>query len=415
MSHGKNAGKIPIAGTIIAALCLIVYIAALSYAALMIFDSVSGRRTMADDEFDRITDLASAAGVLGFMDEPFIRTIQDAVESSSTLLGVIISGPNGEYAFERERGTVIDWINNSPRFKPRFGTTYPARHMPLRIEGQRNVNIHVVSGYIDYEQCVKVLKQTLLAVLAALTLAFFTLLIETVLLKNRASAAAPPSAPLPREDIPEDPFAGLEDSGENPSAENPWGENPAEDSIPNPVKDPAKGESEKPGLGDSPGPDLDPAEERLGDELRSSSLAGNDLVYMVIGIKNPVPGEDTLYQAITRTTLKFFSHRDLIFKKEGGLIAVICPDTGLDEGFAQSEDIYYHLRKGDVKGIPADTDIRIGLSSRAERSIGARRLMFEAEEALRRATGDQVSHIVAFKSDPEKYREFIQTRGLEAS
>ncbi|MDR1636013.1 MAG: hypothetical protein LBR93_01615 [Treponema sp.] len=397
MSHGKNTGKAPIVSAVIAAFCIIVYIAALSYAALMIFDSVSERRTMADEEFDRIADLASAAGVLGFMDEPFIRTIQEAVENSLTLLGVIISGPNGEYAFERERGTVIDWINTSPRFRPRFGTTYPARHMPLRIEGQRNVNIHVVSGYINYEQFVKILKQTLLAVLAALSLAFFTLLIETVLLKNRRSAAPaaphspapPPSTPPPREEIEgirEDLFT---DTGE-------------------PVKG-DEGDTKKTG---EDGPAPDPAEERLGDELRSSVLAGNDLVYMVIGIKNSVLGEDAFYQAITRTTLKFFSHRDLIFKKDGGLIAVICPDTGLDEGFAQSEDIYYHLRKGDVKGIPPDMDIRIGLSSRVERSIDARRLMFEAEEALRRAAEDPVSHIVAFKSDPEKYREFIHSRGL---
>ncbi|MDR3193402.1 MAG: hypothetical protein LBT87_10090 [Treponema sp.] len=383
--------------TIIAAFCLIVYIAALSYAALMIFDSVNERRTRADEEFDRITDLASAAGVLGFMDEPFIRTIQDAVDNSFTLLGVIISGPNGEYAFERERGTIISWVNNSPRFKNRFGTTYPARHMPLRIEGQRNVNIHVVSGYIDYEQCVKILKQTLLAIVAALALAFFTLLFETVLLKNRRPAArpapvtpAPPSGLPPREeDIPEDLFTGIENS--------------------------VNEENEKTGDEEFSGPVLDPAEERLEDELRSSILAGNDLVYMVIGIKNSVLEEDALYQAITRTTLKFFSHRDLIFKKDWSLIAVICPDTGLDEGFAQAEDIYYHLRKGDVKGIPADMDIRIGLSSRAERPIEAERLMFEAEEALRRAKEDQVSHIVAFKSDPEKYREFIQARGLEAS
>jgi hypothetical protein len=393
MSNGKNTGKVPVVSTIIAAFCLIVYIAALSYAALMIFDSVSERRAMADDEFDRITDLASAAGVLGFMDEPFIRTLQEAVDNSFTLLGVIISGPNGEYAFERERGTVISWINNSPRFKSRFGTTYPARHMPLRIEGQRNVNIHVVSGYIDYGQCVKILKHTLLAILAALTLAFFTLLIETVLLKNRTPAArpapvtpvVPPSAPPPGEDVPEDLFTDIENS--------------------------IKGESEKTKDEELSGPALDPAEERLEDELRSSMLAGNDLVYMEIGIKNSVLAEDALYQAITRTTLKFFSHRDLIFKKEGGLIAVICPDTGLDEGFAQSEDIDYHLRKGDVKGIPADMDIRIGLSSRAERSIEAERLMFEAEEALRRAREDPVSHVVAFKSDPEKYREFIQAKG----
>jgi hypothetical protein len=34
--------------------------------------------------------------------------------------------------------------------------------------------------------------------------------------------------------------------------------------------------------------------------------------------------------------------------------------------------------------------------------------MFEAEEALERAMMDPVSHIVAFKSDPEKYRAFME-------
>jgi hypothetical protein len=32
----------------------------------------------------------------------------------------------------------------------------------------------------------------------------------------------------------------------------------------------------------------------------------------------------------------------------------------------------------------------------------------EAGKALEKALGDPVSHIVAFKSDPEKYREFIR-------
>jgi hypothetical protein len=396
MSHGKNTGRVPIASTVIAAFCLIVYIAALSYAALTIYDSVSERHAIAEEEFDQITDLASAAGVLSFMDESFIRTIQSGVDSSLTLLGVIISGPNGEYAFERERGMVISWNNNSPRFKKHFGATYPPRHMPLRIEGQRNVNIQAVSGLIDYERCTRVLKQTLLAILAALSLAIFTLLAETVLRKNRGPAApapaipaAPPSEPQPPEEVPEDLFAGIEDSIET---ERENGKNKDDEDLAGLI--------------------LDPAEERLGDELHSSTLAGNDLVYMVIAVKDSALEEDSLYRAITQTTLKFFSHRDLIFKKNGGLIAIICPETGLDEGFAQAEDIYYHLQKGDVKGIPTGTDIRIGLSSRAERSIEAERLMFEAEEALRRAAEDPVSHIVAFKSDPEKYREFIQARGL---
>jgi hypothetical protein len=392
MSNEKTGGKSPIVSTLIAAFSIIVYIAALSYAALMIFDSVSARRTMAEEEFDRLTDRASAAGVLGFMNEPFVQAIQDEVDNSQTLLGVIISGPNGEYAFERERGTVISWVNNVPRFKTRFGTSYPPRHMPLRIEGQRNVNIQVISSNIDYDGSVRVLKRTLLAVLAALMLAFFTLLIETVLLKNRA-----PVYPAPQADISADQFTDIEDSINQ--EKEPLG--------------PVLGTPIEPENVDAPL--LDPAEERLEDELHGSTLAGKDLVYLVMGVKNTEPGEEAFYQAFIRSTLKFFTHRDLIFKKDNGLIAVICPDTGLEQGFTQAEDFYVYLQKGGLNDIPPEVDVRIGISSRAERPIGAERLMFEAEEALRRAEDDPVSHIVAFKSDPEKYRDFILARGQKAS
>jgi len=36
--------------------------------------------------------------------------------------------------------------------------------------------------------------------------------------------------------------------------------------------------------------------------------------------------------------------------------------------------------------------------------------MFEAKEALKKAKADPSSSIVAFKCDPEKYREFIRNR-----
>jgi hypothetical protein len=61
----------------------------------------------------------------------------------------------------------------------------------------------------------------------------------------------------------------------------------------------------------------------------------------------------------------------------------------------------------------AKTDLCMGLSSRSGRPVNAERLMFEAEEALERAMMDPVSHIVAFKSDPEKYRAFMESRGQE--
>ncbi|MDR3173473.1 MAG: hypothetical protein LBU19_04410, partial [Treponema sp.] len=196
MPNGNKSGKIPVVSAIVGAFCIILYIGALSYGALNIYNSVTERRALGDREFSSLADLASAAGVLGFMDEKFIQTIQDAIDSSETLLGVVISGSKGEFAFERERGTVISWVNNSPRFIPRFAVTRPPQRLPLRIEGQRNVNIQAVSGYLDYDFCVEILKRTLLITLFSLTLAFFTLLMDALLRKNagksgEAAAASP--------------------------------------------------------------------------------------------------------------------------------------------------------------------------------------------------------------------------------
>jgi hypothetical protein len=42
--------------------------------------------------------------------------------------------------------------------------------------------------------------------------------------------------------------------------------------------------------------------------------------------------------------------------------------------------------------------------------IDADRLMFESFQALKKARQDPASPIVAFKSDPEKYREFVRAK-----
>ncbi|MDR0641743.1 MAG: hypothetical protein LBG07_04700, partial [Treponema sp.] len=55
-------------------------------------------------------------------------------------------------------------------------------------------------------------------------------------------------------------------------------------------------------------------------------------------------------------------------------------------------------------------DLRFGISSRSGRLIDAERIMLEAREALKRAAEDNASHIVAFKSDPEKYRQYVKSR-----
>jgi len=51
------------------------------------------------------------------------------------------------------------------------------------------------------------------------------------------------------------------------------------------------------------------------------------------------------------------------------------------------------------------------MSSRSGRLLNAERLILEADEALKKARTEEKSPIIAFKSDPEKYREFISKQG----
>jgi hypothetical protein len=56
------------------------------------------------------------------------------------------------------------------------------------------------------------------------------------------------------------------------------------------------------------------------------------------------------------------------------------------------------------------SNLFIGLSSRSGRLLNAERIMFECNQALEKAKSDPKSSIIAFKSDPEKYRAFIRNQ-----
>jgi hypothetical protein len=180
MQQNSSPRKTSTIGMIIASICIILYMVALISASIRIYLDVDQRRAVIEQEFNFIADIASNAGVLGFMDGPFIDTISDALSATRTLEALIISGPDGEYAFERRKDSAINWANNSPRFKNRFDLTSQGLFRPLRIHGLRNVNIQGAAVVFDYFFLNKVLKETLILILARLVLAFFTLFIYCV-------------------------------------------------------------------------------------------------------------------------------------------------------------------------------------------------------------------------------------------
>jgi len=95
-----------------------------------------------------------------------------------------------------------------------------------------------------------------------------------------------------------------------------------------------------------------------------------------------------------------FSRNDPRFEVSNAKFAVIFPDTGLDEGLQICLDFIKAFSFMNGKNI-----LFAGISSRNGRDIDAQCLVEETKAALFRCTEEE--NIVALKTDPDKYRNFI--------
>jgi len=444
--EGKKMGvseKTSKISSITAVICIVIYIAAIGFGAVRIIANIGDRKKTAENEFYDLADRASSSAVfLGFMSEPYQETIRDYLGISETLLGVIITGSNGEYAFERYPGSGIIWAGEFPRLKT--GAGFPAEpfHLPLRVEGQRNVNIQAVYSYIDNDLFLGVLRDTLIAVLAALAIALAALIIEMSRKKKasyyrselpadnftssaatgnaagyaagyaaESSAAAAESKPAQLPDyesgVTDDMFLP-EESGEESYEISPFGDVSFEE-----TSDPAADSPEdKNPLGlYTPRGNIGWESytlERLNSELHRCASSEQDLTLLAMGFRNDENMSDTLYRQFTDEAAAYFAMRDLIFEKGGNGISVIIPSVDLEYGIARAEEFRGRI----TAALPEtfDRTLCIGLSSRSGRLIEAERMILEASTALKKATADPVSPIIAFKSDPEKYREFLKNK-----
>jgi hypothetical protein len=350
----------------------------LVYVIIGINKNMNERRIDAEREFYEIVDLANSAGLLSFMDETFNDFMLNALKRSTTLEALIISGPNGEEGFERETGRALTRVNNSPRFRNRFDFSRQQLYQQLRINGLRNVNIEARAGAFDYTEISRILKKALYPVIISTVVAFFTLLIGALNKKQgraekqkekKAGAAAEPVKETPKQNT--NTRSGYSERGRIVRQEN--------------------------------------TESRLTEELLRCAAAGQDLSFIAMEFKPVI--DDPSYARIAADTARFFSSRDFICERGERGFSVICPGLNLDAGVLNAGEFHTRLVGKYPSLIKTKTDLCIGLSARSGRPVDAERLMFEAEEALERAMMDPISFIVAFKSDPEKFRAFMESRG----
>ena len=148
-------------------------------------------------------------------------------------------------------------------------------------------------------------------------------------------------------------------------------------------------------------------EERLDSELIRSASSEEDIGLMMIRIQD-LDRTDERNKAIYDKLLDFYKFRDLIFEYGTDGFSCIVHSVNVDSALDMAEQVYVALSKI-LKENHMNNEIGIGISTRSFRLIPGKRIFEEAEQALIRAFTDPETAIVAFRVDPEKYRQFIST------
>ena len=374
MQEKNRAGDSPLVGTIIAAVCIVIYLVAMIQAIVRLYLSVEQHRNTAELEFAHIANLALAAGTQGFMDERFIEIMNNALASSKSIEALIISGPEGEYAFERQKGYAITWVNNSPRFINKFSFSSQNYLRPLPIQNLRNVNIKAVAGAFSYAEFSKILKETLFLILIGFALAFFTMLLQLLLGKSgeKITASSEPYKEIRRQE------EGEESSPKglfSPRSNIGWEEY---------------------------------TKDRLDSELHRCASTEKDLTLILMEFADKI--SDAQFKQAAEDAVYFFTSRDLLFEcgKQG--IIVIYPGIDLETGIAKARKFHQRITEKLLYKHKPNNSLYIGLTSRSARLLNSGRMLMEVIEALQKAKCDPESSIVAFKSDPDKYRKFIASQ-----
>jgi hypothetical protein len=290
---------------------------------------------------------------------------------------VIFTGPFGaEFTYEREDRGIIAWEGDTPRFQRRFGSSRNPHFSPLRVNGLRNATIQAMSSLIDYSAFSRILLQSLFLVLGAALLSAATLLIYHIRSKNAAlvSERMQDIYPPKPERVPAGP--GLEK--------------------------PAQEESET------------WLKEKLDAELGICSITDKDLALVLMELSLTAgfgAGDDAgIKRKVSGRAGQFFDSQDSVYERGGRSFAIILSGMGLEEAFSKARQFHNLIVMELPELFPHKNDLRIGISSRNRRLIRANRLLLEASRALDKANLEPQSPIVAFKSDPEKYKAFVQGR-----
>ncbi|MEE0879651.1 MAG: diguanylate cyclase [Treponemataceae bacterium] len=146
-------------------------------------------------------------------------------------------------------------------------------------------------------------------------------------------------------------------------------------------------------------------ETRLDSELARAASSEQDLSFFLIAIEN-FDFNNQIIPQLTSILLERFKFRDLVFEYGTNGFAAILQGMNLDRAMALSQDLYTQISALLVNN-QMNNKFGIGITTRSLRLITGNRLIDEAQQALNKAFDEEGLPIVAFRVNPEKYRQYL--------
>jgi GGDEF domain-containing protein len=142
---------------------------------------------------------------------------------------------------------------------------------------------------------------------------------------------------------------------------------------------------------------------RLDNELSKAASAEYDLSLLLLQIEG-LNHSDEQMKFICTTLRQIYDFNDLIFEYKKDAFAIIFLNKNLDDAMKIAEKIFSAEQSILLKN-NISNKLGLGISTRSIRIIPSSRLILEAQQALDKSYEETELPIVAFKVDPEKYRQ----------
>lgn len=145
--------------------------------------------------------------------------------------------------------------------------------------------------------------------------------------------------------------------------------------------------------------------ERLDAELVRAASSEQDLSLMVVRISG-TKHTDLVSRKIAQAFLELIKFRDMVFEFGVDGFAGIFQNVTLDQAMKLADELYENIDTLLMES-GYESQITIGITTRTARLISADRMLDEAVAAATKAVAEPDLPIVAFRANPDKYRDFV--------